>query len=204
MSIDLGQLKSILETAKNLQMGNIKDLTTLSGVIKRYNQIAKNNGNTQELPVISPYDENLDLDTFYTSFTTSGTSKLTDIITYAEGYINANTPIPPTINKIEGWNKTNVITIMGIIVAALIAIGVLAASLTYQIGCSNGKSETQQGYDAEKNSLSKKIDSLKTKYNITSDSLKLCNANLVEKKDSISVLISKSKQASNNQKGSVK
>lgn len=204
MNIDLGQLKSILETAKNLQMGNIKDLTTLSGVIQRYNQIAHNNSNTHELPVISPYDENLDLDTFYTSFTTSGASKLTDIITYAEGYIIAHTPIPSTINKIEGWNKTNVIAIMGIIVAALIAIGVLAASLTYQIGCSNGKSETQQGYDAEKNSLSKKIDSLKTKYNIISDSLKLCNANLVEKKDSIGVLISKSKQANNNQKGSVK
>ena len=125
MSIDLGQLKSILETAKNLQMGNIKDLTTLNGVIQRYNQIAHNNGNTQELPVVFPYDEDLDLDTFYTSFTTSGTSKLTDIITYAEGYIIAHTPIPSTINKIEGWsgNKFWGLTALIVTICAAICFG---------------------------------------------------------------------------------
>ena len=188
MDINLGQLKSILETAKNLQMGNIKDLTTLSGVIKRYNQIAQNNGNTQELPAISPYDENLDLDTFYTSFTTSGTSKLTDIITYAEGYINAKTPIPPTINKIEGWNKSIIVAVVTAIIAALITIGIFFADHTYQEGLSSGKAEMHKAYDTEKIQLSKKIESLEAKFKLTNDSLINCKKDNFEKDASIGLL----------------
>ena len=198
MSIELGQLKSILETATKLQNGEIKDLRTLNSVIQRYSQIAQNIGNTQELPAISPYDENLDIDFLLTSFTTSGTSKLTNIITYAEGYINAHTPIPPT--EVKGWKKANVIGIIAII----IAVSIYAANQAYQTGVSNGRSETQRGYDAEKISLSQKLDSLKTNYNIINDSLKVCNANVIAKNDSISLLLSKNKQVNNNKKGSAK
>lgn len=212
MDNNLGQLKSILDTAKNLQIGNIKVVTTLNGLIQRYNQIARNIDNTQELPFISPYDENLDIDFFHTSLTTSGTSKLTDIITYAEGYVNAHTPIPSIV--VEGWSGKKFWGLTAFVVTSCIAI----CAIVYQIGFSNGKSETQREYDAEKITLSQKIDSLKTKYYLTNDSLKTCNINviakndsleecntsIVAKKDSISFLLSKDKQTNKNKKGSAK
>lgn len=214
MSIELGQLKSILETAKKLQNGEIKTPTTLKGLIDNYNLISYNNGNPTDLPTILPFDEKNDISWDYISLAGNGSSKLANLIVYTEGYINAHTPIPPVINKIEGWSEKKFWGLTAFVVASCIAI----CAVVYQIGVSDGKSETQREYDEEKIDLSQKIDSLKTEYNITNDSLKACNVNIISKNDSlkecnakiitksdsISFLLPKDKQVNNKEKGSAK
>lgn len=202
MSIELEKLKSILETAKKLQKGEIESPETLDGLIIAYDDIAKKLNKPTELPLIYPYDEDKDIG--WTGYTKSGHKKITDLITYTEGYVNAHAQTSPIVNKAEGWNKANVIAIMSIIIATLVTIGIYTASQMYQVGVSNGKTEMQREYDAEKIGLSQKLDSLKTEYNIINDSLKACNVNIIAKNDSISFLLSKDKQANNNKKGSAK
>ncbi|PWJ62847.1 hypothetical protein SAMN05720473_11060 [Fibrobacter sp. UWB15] len=151
MSIELGQLKSILETAKKLQNGEIKTPTTLKGLIDNYNLISYNNGNPTDLPTILPFDEKNDISWDYISLAGNGPSKLANLIVYTEGYINAHTPIPPTIKKVEGWSKGHVITIVGIIIAPVIG-------LSYNQGANSKEKELydeRESLKTEKNELQK-------------------------------------------------
>lgn len=188
MNINLGKLKSILETAKKLQNGEIKTPTTLKGLIDHYNLVSYNNGNPTDLPTIQPFDEEHDLSWNYTSLARNGPSKLANLIVYTEGYINAHTPIPPIINKVEGWKKSIVITVVIGIIGVLIAISVFYADHTYQEGLSNGKAEMQKEYDSEKIQLSKNIQTLEAKFKLTNDSLIECKKDNFEKDVSINLL----------------
>ena len=198
MSIELGQLKSILESAIRLQKGDVRTPRTLMGLIEEYNRISSNSSIHNELPSISPFDDMTDIALLDGNLTGNGLSKLTKLISYSEGYINAHTPIPPIV--VKGWSKKRFWSLTAIIITFCISV----CCLTYQMGVSDGKSETQREYDAEKISLSKKNDSLKTEYNMIRESLKECNANTIAKDDSISFLLSKNKQVNNNKKGSAK
>ena len=188
MSIELGQLKSILETAKKLQNEEKKAPGILKSLIERYNQASQNIGNPSELPPISPFDEKHDAGWGYANLALDGDKKLVDLITYLEGYVSAHTPIPPIIKKVEGWNKSIVVTVVTAIIGALITIGVFYANHTNQQGYSNGKAETQKIYDTEKIQLSKKIESLEAKFKLTNDSLIECKKDNFEKDASIGLL----------------
>ena len=135
MSIELGQLKSILDSAIELQKGKIKTPRTLEGLINEYNRISSSESLPNELPLIPSFDSENDIALLDGNLTGSGLSKLTNLITHSDGYIKAHTPIPPTV--IEGWNKGHVITIVGIIIATVIGLAAIACVISYNQGANS-------------------------------------------------------------------
>lgn len=209
----LSEAEAILKQLEDIDVTAYTGVNTLKAVIPLYNKwINHITDNPRPNPIQPLNNSDISTDGYCNELSENGVKKLTEIRKTCYAYKESHTPIPPT--EVKGWSKANVIGAIAII----IAISIYAANQAYQIGVSNGKSETQRGFDAEKISLSQKIDSLKAKYNIINDSLKACNVNvivkndslkecnasIIAKKDSISPLVSKNKQANNNKKGSAK
>ena len=189
----LSEAEAILKQLENIDVTAYIGVNTLKAVIHCYNDWINHITDNPKPTPIPPLDNSdISSDGYRSELSENGVKKLTKISITCNTYKESHTPIPPT--EVKGWKKANVIGIIAII----IAVSIYAANQAYQTGVSNGRSETQRGYDAEKISLSQKLDSLKTNYNIINDSLKVCNANVITKNDSISLLLSKNKQVNNN------
>lgn len=209
----LAEAEAILEELKGINEDDYKGVITLKAVIPHYNNWIKLITDGPKPSSVNLLDNSdISTDGYHSELSENGIKKLTEIRKTCNTYKHTHTPIPQ--NEVIGWSAKKFWRLTTFIVTSCITI----CAIVYQIGFSNGKSEMQRGYDAEKNSLSQKIDSLRTNYNIINDSLKACNINIISKNDSlkecntntiakddsISFLLSKNKQVNNNKKGSAK
>lgn len=166
------QLKCILDAARKLQSAEKRDPGILKSLIEQYNRVSQDINDSKVLPHISAFDKKIDAGWSQTNLSSNGDKKLTDMIAYAEPYINTHSSIhSPATGR---WKPSHVIGIASIIISSIIAIAIYCAQHSYQRGVADGKAEVSHEYDAEKVNLQRNIESLEIKLNSINDSLKNC------------------------------